>query len=514
MQQQPPPEPPEDDYLEEPPFELQGEQRAADQHMAGAPASSWKSQPLVKLIILLVAGGAVTAALLGIFGGKPDEQRSSTAAPPNLREAPGGATTPAYIQAQRQAAEDRARQAAAQGASAMPTPVGGDTRSTAAGHGNVDTSENEGLSEFRIDRRPQRPEPPAAREPVEDNLVALMRQQMQSMMQNWVPVAGKVAVLKTEEQVAAARQAQAAAGQGQGIRPDDTGGKIIVSAGTVNYAQMLTEANSDVPGAILAQVVSGPFNGARLIGAFTVSDDYLVLRFTQLNYKGKDYSISAIALDPDTTLGAMVTEYDGRYVVRVVLPAAASFLEGFASAISDAGSATVVSGDVVIQEKFKRDTEESLYEGGAAAARTVGGFLQQEAARTKALVKVAAGTPFGLFFTQSVREDGQPISMVNQTRPLDLPAGSSMDGAPNWQDIVREAQRQQSMAQQGPSGYGAGGYGGYGSGYGGGYGSNMPSSGYANRTDYRSGGSDTGVYAPTNRMNAGGYERVSPSTMR
>src|SRR6202021_599971 len=110
--------------------------------------------------------------------------------------------------------------------------------------------------------------------------------------------------------------------------------KTIVPAGTVSYAQLLTEANSDVPGPILAQIMSGPLAGARAGGEFKTLDDYLVLHFALVNFKGKDYQIDAIALDPDTTLGGMATDVDQRYFTRVILPAAAGFMQGLGSALA------------------------------------------------------------------------------------------------------------------------------------------------------------------------------------
>ena len=60
--------------------------------------------------------------------------------------------------------------------------------------------------------------------------------------------------------------------------------------------------------------------------------DYLVLQFTLVNFKGKDYPITAVALDPDTTLGGMATEVNQRYFTRVVLcRLPPDFLQGFGS---------------------------------------------------------------------------------------------------------------------------------------------------------------------------------------
>jgi len=183
--------------------------------------------------------------------------------------------------------------------------------------------------------------------------------------------------------------------------------KIVVNAGTVSYAQLLTEANSDVPGPILAQIVSGPLAGARAVGAFQVADGYekyLVLKFTLADRKGTDYRISAIALDPDTTLGGMATEVDERYFARVVLPAAAGFLQGLGQAMGQGNSSTQTNGITTLSTTAGNGFKQGMYNGLGDAAQTAGQFFQNQANQTKPLVRVAAGTPMGLFFIAPVTE--------------------------------------------------------------------------------------------------------------
>jgi intracellular multiplication protein IcmE len=177
----------------------------------------------------------------------------------------------------------------------------------------------------------------------------------------------------------------------------------IVAAGTVSYAVMLTEANSDVPGPILAQIVSGPLAGARAIGEFKVTQDpYLIMRFTLATLKGKEYKINALALDPDTTLGGMATEVDERYMTRVLLPAAAGFLQGFGSALGQGSSSVVTNGTSTIIQQSGQGLQQGAFQGLAQMGQTLGQFLENQANQTQPLVRVAAGTPFGLFFIESV----------------------------------------------------------------------------------------------------------------
>lgn len=115
---------------------------------------------------------------------------------------------------------------------------------------------------------------------------------------------------------------------------EDVRKEVIIPAGEIEYAQLIIEANSDVPGPVLAMLVSGPLSGSKLIGSFTVVDDYLTLSFETVVVDGESYSVSAVGLDPGTTLPGMATEVRHRYFKRVVLPAAAAFVESFADAIA------------------------------------------------------------------------------------------------------------------------------------------------------------------------------------
>jgi hypothetical protein len=219
--------------------------------------------------------------------------------------------------------------------------------------------------------------------------------------------------LNSEREAQVKAQADAAKADAAAATQTTTAAKVIVNAGTVSYAQLLTEANSDVPGPIMALIVSGPLKGARAIGQFTVSPgyDYLVLTFKLADLKGMDYKIDALALDPDTTLGGMATETDQRYMTRLVLPAAAAFLQGFGSALGQGNSSITTNGDTTIFQQSSNGFKQGEYDGISAAAQTAGQFFQNQANLVKPLVRVAAGTPMGLFFVDTVIDT--PAAVLN-----------------------------------------------------------------------------------------------------
>lgn len=215
-----------------------------------------------------------------------------------------------------------------------------------------------------------------------------------------------------------AQAEQTAAGTAANTLP--TLEKIFLPAGEVYYAQTLTEANTDSPGPVLAQILQGPLKGSRIIGAFNETEEYLTIDFDRAIYKDRTITISAIALDENTTLPGVVTEVDNRYFKRVILPAAAAFVEGFGSAVAETGSTDVsVNGETVTTSENDLNTREELLKGVEESTSVISEFLQEEADRTKVMIKVAAGTPIGVLFLEEITQsqaDGFPAA-ANQTQP-------------------------------------------------------------------------------------------------
>lgn len=198
----------------------------------------------------------------------------------------------------------------------------------------------------------------------------------------------------------------------------------ILSATTIEYAQTLTEANSDVEGPVLAEIVTGPLAGARVLGTFTKEEEYLVIKFTSAVKDGVAYPINAIVLDPETTLPAIATEVDRRWFRRVVLPAAASFIEGLGSAIAETSNTSVsVQGETVTETTTDLDTEEELGKAAEKAAQKIAEIIDDEGADVETLVKVKAGTPIGLLFLEPVFENVQAEvqSPVSSQRSVAVP---------------------------------------------------------------------------------------------
>ncbi len=376
---------------------------------------AWRSRPLFKLIVIMVFAGGMIAAALGAFSSPPAPDSTKLVNAPNLNVPPGGQASSYFVEQNKQANAQRAEQAMQQGGSALPTPVGqtndiGDL---------TNKDKKDPLMEFRAETDRLRQEikqeqqknaqqiqvlqnQVVQREPEDDTLARAMQKQMQQLMEGWSPHNMKL-VAGTEKEVPApsapVNPSDDAAALSRAKKP-----KTIIAAGTVNYGQLLVEANSDVPGPVLAQIMSGPLAGGRAIGRFQVMNDYLVIQFSLVSLKGKDYPVSAIALDPNTTLGGMATEVDHRYFDRLVLPSAASFLSSFGQTMGEGRTTSTVTGDFVVVDQAKKGVKDAVYDGIGKMGETAGQFFQNRANQIKTLVRVAVGTPMGIFFLSPVVE--------------------------------------------------------------------------------------------------------------
>jgi intracellular multiplication protein IcmE len=181
--------------------------------------------------------------------------------------------------------------------------------------------------------------------------------------------------------------------------------KVIVPAGKIEYAQMILEANSDIPGPVVALIASGQFNGGKLIGKFQSQEEYLVITFSQLiTKKGTSIPINAYALDPGTSLTGLATDVDHRYFKRIVLPAAAKFVQGLGDAYAQTTSQTTQNATTTTTSTTDLNTKQEFGKAVSSAAQSIGDVLADDGKNTKPLVVVAAGTPMGILFMNQITD--------------------------------------------------------------------------------------------------------------
>ena len=378
----------------------------------------WRNNPMVKIGV--IAGVLITIiGAVVLFGGGDENARNS-----RLRmnkdlvdNSADGEVTETMRQAIEERNLQREEEARRAGQSAMPTPI--NTPVNRLELPEDDAAIEDPLERWRrIQEERQRqmqtetPQLETADPSVEaiDALANAMLAQMEEIVKVKADIQPMTYAEITEdgylENLAREAEERAAQEAANNATTSDEGiVNILIPAGTIEYAQLMTEANSDAQAPILAQIVSGPYSGSRLIGSFEVQEDFLVLTFDTMVIDGISHPIEAMAINPETTTPGLVTDIDRRYFTRVILPAAAAFVEGMGEAIAEQGGTdVVVTGDVAVQSEPELDTEEQIFAGVEEAAGRISEILDENAENTNPLIRVESGTPMGLVFLTEVTE--------------------------------------------------------------------------------------------------------------
>lgn len=393
----------------------------------------WRDNPMVKYGVI-AAAVVVVAYVVVSFGEEetgPGASAVTSRAVSEVKSTPGTEQlSEAYAEAVEERNEEKLEEAINYGTSVIPTPVAPPQESIGLPVEEVAEEDPlqrwRQLQEERLQRELQQTrtlEGPiidegelAANEEAIAAQAEVMSKQMDLVL-NAPKKQSKVTSLSVtkptyfedkaaEALQAATQQAQAQAAQENSLN-DSLEARILLPAGEISYAFLITEANSDVEGPVLAQVASGPFNGARILGSFSVAEDrYLTLDFDTLIFNGRSIGVTAIALDPDTTLPGMATEIDNRYFSRVILPVAAGFVEGMASAVAETETSTTsTAGGAAVQDTEEPALKEEIASGIEEAGSQIRSIIDDIAGDVEPLVKIHAGTAIALLFLEDVTEE-------------------------------------------------------------------------------------------------------------
>lgn len=130
----------------------------------------------------------------------------------------------------------------------------------------------------------------------------------------------------------------------QAISSSITNKDTILKAGTILFAVLESAVNSDEPGPVLARIVQAPLKNTTLIGAMQTSSNKhaegILLSFSTVNIPDRirSYSISAMAIDPNTARTAIASDIDHHYLLRWGTIFAATFLQGYSKAVAQSGT--------------------------------------------------------------------------------------------------------------------------------------------------------------------------------
>lgn len=431
-------------------FEFEDGDDFAEENVGSSLKDMWDNNPLLKIGALVVVLGGLYGGYSVFFGGEEEKKgaKSYVSSANELKDAPGQDVDIAYREALEQTNEQRADLAEEIGDSSLPTPIGGSRSSLQAPDAPksvLDPLEEwrqsaevsrlfhseEALDDEGLDSELQNPEVVPLAEPVRPQVSVVtnpeaaqqMLDQMHAIVSSKLPeevqftsitaVDSPYALMVKEKEAALAEQASAQQaeasseggenGAGQSKVSSGEGEALIIPAGNVVYAQLMTALSSDVPGVILAHVLSGPLAGGRALGEFSTEDEYITIQFNAIVKDGVFYEVDGIALDPDTTLAGLATDVDHHYFKRIILPAAAGFITGMADALAETTTTVVTTGTTAVQGSEKPESEEQVAEGIATAAEKVSEILDDE--ETEITVTLAKGTMMGILFKESVTSE-------------------------------------------------------------------------------------------------------------
>lgn len=440
--------------------------------------AAWKNSPLVKFG-LIGAAVLVVVILVALFGGESEKTPSSVVGRGNnLKEAPGSKElSQNMVEAMEEKNQQRIDEAQKQGTSAIPTPIE-PPKNLLETPDDVNAEDPllrwKQMQEERARAQreqqmveDQKPQGDPQRDAAVQNMSTAMLNQINSILGREKDKQMKhitvfdANALKDDKNSTTVDGTTATSAAYAASQVPAKPANVIVAAGKVEYAQMMLEANSDIPGPVVSMIVSGPFNGGKLMGSFTRQEDYLVIKYnTLVTKKGTSVKINAIAVDPQTSLTGVATDVDHRYFQRIVLPAAAKFVEGLGSAYSQttqttsqsSSSTTTTSEDMNTKQEFGKAVEE--------AASKVSEVLDEDGKNTQPLVIVGAGTPLGVLFMASVTDqdilmaragiEGGQQGVPQQQQPAQPQPMMFNSNAMNaYQQLQMGLQNQQFMQQGG-----------------------------------------------------------------
>lgn len=413
----------------------------------------WDNNPIMKVAAVVLGGAILVGGYLTIFGGGDGKDNNAIVIAQdtgNVSAVPGTENQdPEYIKAIQQSDQQAAQIAMQTGGSTLPTPIGTATNSALTVPQTPDGGNTDPLTAWRKDAEARRlqmeqqvmtseepeetapaPEVVPMVQPVRPQQVQAARvdpeapkrlaAQMRVIIAAQAPASSKVtAVTEVPSGYAEMKKAEAenkALQQQQMVAMQNNGGsvtatstsasgqvdKVIVAAGSIVYGQLMNQLNSDLPGPVLVSLLSGPFAGGRAIGQLELKDEYLILTFTKVIKDGVVYAVQGVALDEKTTLTGHQSDVDHHYFTRVILPAAAEFIKGYAGAAAEtATSTTNTAGGATVQDNPKPDANEQFYAGVEEGANQLSDILDEQSDRP-ITVHLNKGTTLGVLFLDSV----------------------------------------------------------------------------------------------------------------
>lgn len=180
--------------------------------------------------------------------------------------------------------------------------------------------------------------------------------------------------------------------------------------GDLLFAEVLTTVSSDLESPVMAEVVSGPHRGARLVGTFAADPraSAMVVSFTSMSLPdGRTVQVNAFAVDGRSAETAVASDVERRYVQRYGPILAATFLSSFAQAQAQPSRIVQGSGQDLQVTLSAPTVRQSLFAGLGAATNVIAQDIARSAPAGPR-VNLRAGHPIGILFVEPVAAP-QPV---------------------------------------------------------------------------------------------------------
>jgi type IV secretory pathway VirB10-like protein len=228
-----------------------------------------------------------------------------------------------------------------------------------------------------------------------------MQSQAAALFQAWYPPPLQTVTEGTLVDGSAKNQggnASAPADQGLAAEADDTHVETF-KAGKIIFGMLNTQINSDQPGPVLASIVGGPLNGAKLLGTMAREDDKLLLRFTLISLDKAKTSgqVNIVAVSPETARTALASSVDRHYLSRYGSLFASSFIQGFGQAVQQSGQTTSSGINGTVTTQPATTTKEKMLIAFGDTAQKMGDNLSAVINRQPTVI-LNAGSSIGLLF--------------------------------------------------------------------------------------------------------------------
>ncbi len=254
---------------------------------------------------------------------------------------------------------------------------------------------------------------------------ALLRSQSMTVVANWKP--------GVQSYVKGVTLPETIPGQEglNGTGSETSAGPVLYKAGSIVFAVLDTEVNSDNPGPVLATIVQGPLQGSKVIGDLQLQEDAVMLRFSLLSSPEFPASLplNAVAVDAETARTALATGVDNHYFLRYGSLFASAFLEGMGEAFLAGITQPVVEPEntntLLVVQSADVTTKDAIAVGLGTVGQAWGEHLGDVFDKPPT-VTVDSGTGIGLLFMQDFTAEGAtPVVPTNTAQAPTTPVNTN-----------------------------------------------------------------------------------------